>query len=120
MNLLAAILCIVPLDRGVARESCDCIEVNHFYSETGDLVFTQAIYRDWSAIRAWRLVKHPNQLPARDWEHGGYVTTWLDGDTLRQVRAGAIRETWTQFDPELNERDCLPVCKRRELKTKGR
>jgi hypothetical protein len=66
-------------------------------------------------VLAWRLVKNDAQFPQRDWERGGYLSVWQDGDVLRQIRAAAIRETWTQYDPELVEREWLPKEMRREL-----
>jgi hypothetical protein len=107
----------------VARETVDLIEVNHFYDEHGRLVFDQIIFYDWSAgdarymVRAWRLVKNPAQLPQRDWKDGGYSALWQDGEVLRQVRSRSIRESWTQYDPELVEREYLPKERRKELRT---
>ena len=106
----------------VARERVDLMEVNHFYDEQGRLVFDQIIFYDWSPehsrymVRAWRMVKNPAQLPERDWRDGGYLTVWQDGEVLRRIRAESIRETWTQYDPELIEREYLPRERRRELR----
>lgn len=117
--LLAAIL---PQPDGVARDTVDLIELNHFYDEHGRLVFDQVIFWDWSEdagrydVRAWRLVKHPAQVPQRNWRDGGYLAMWQDGEHVRRVDAAAIRETWTQHDPELLEREYLPADKRRPLK----
>jgi hypothetical protein len=100
----------------------DLIEINHFYDDHGRLVFDQTIFYDWSAddshyhVRAWRLLKNPSQMPARDWRQGNYVAVWQDGDVLRKVQAETVRETWTQYDPELIERDYLPKDQRRELR----
>ncbi|MDX1948798.1 MAG: hypothetical protein SFU86_25645 [Pirellulaceae bacterium] len=107
----------------VAREQVDLMEVNHFYDEQGRLVFDQVIFYDWSAehsrymVRAWRLVKNPAQLPQRDWKIGGYMAVWHDGEVLRQVHGQSMRETWTQYDPELVEREYLPKERRKELRT---
>ena len=107
----------------VVRETVDLIEVNHFYDEHGRLVFDQVIFYDWSAgdarymVRAWRLVKNPAQLPSRDWKDGGYAAFWQDGEQLRHVRSRSIRESWTQYDPELVEREYLPKERRKELRT---
>ncbi|MEX2173830.1 MAG: hypothetical protein WD872_05670 [Pirellulaceae bacterium] len=106
----------------VAREQVDLIEVNHFYDEQGRLVFDQVIFYDWAPeqsrhmVRAWRLVKNPAQLPERDWREGGYQAVWQDGEVLRQVHARSMRETWTQYDPELVEREYLPKERRKELR----
>lgn len=45
----------------------------------------------------------------------GYSATWHDGELLRVIEAASFRETWTQYDPELVERDYLPKERRREL-----
>lgn len=103
----------------VAREQVDLVEVNHYYDEQGRLVFDQTIFYDWSPensrymVRDWRMVKSPSQLPQRNWHDGGYLAVWQDGEVLRRVHAQAMRETWTQYDPELVEREYLPKEKRR-------
>ena len=120
--LIIAVACSVIPSEDVAREAVDLIEVNHFYDEQGRLVFDQVIFYDWSkddaryTVRAWRLVKNPAQLPQRDWKTGGYLAVWQDGELLRHVRANSIRETWTQYDPELVERGHLPKERRKELR----
>ncbi|MBW8883626.1 MAG: hypothetical protein JF612_02375 [Planctomycetia bacterium] len=113
---------IAPQD-DVVRESVDLIELNHFYDEHGRLVFDQVIFYDWAAgearynVRAWRLVKNPAQLPQRDWRLGGYSAMWQDGEQIRYIHSKSIRETWTQYDPELVEREYLPKERRKELRT---
>jgi hypothetical protein len=110
---------IVPQSTAVV-DRVDVIEVNHFYDDQGRLVFHQVVFYDWCdfaerhQVRAWRLLKSASQFPVRD-RRGGYVATWIDGDRLRQVWGGAFRETWTQYDPELVERQALPRECRREL-----
>lgn len=104
-----------------AEDRVDLIEVNHFYDEHGKHVFDQIIFYDWCSkdcrhhVRAWRLLKKPAQLPFRNWSQGDYVAVWHEGDVLRRVRAASIRESWTQYDPELVEREFLPKEKRRDL-----
>ena len=106
----------------VLNDRVDLIEINHFYDEHGRLVFDQIIFYDWSAseshyqVRAWRLLKTPTQVPTRNWQKGDLVALWHDGDVLRKVRAETMRESWTQYDPELLERDFLPKDQRRELR----
>ena len=107
----------------VASERVDLIEVNHFYDDQGRLVFDQLLFYDWShddgryQLRAWRMVKNNSQLPQRNWQSGGYSATWQDGDVLRKISAATTRESWTQYDPELTEREFLPKEKRRELRS---
>lgn len=105
----------------VVEDRVDLIEVNHFFDERGRLVFDQVIFYEWTAthgryqVRTWRLLKSPAQQPQRDWRRGDYVTVWHDGDLLRKVRTAAVRETWTQHDPELIDRELLPKECRRGL-----
>jgi len=108
----------------VAEEEVDLIEVNHFYDDQGRLVFDQVIYYDWChhtnrfQVRDWRLLKNNNQIPLRNWRDGGYSSEWEDfkqRDGLRRVKSTSVRETWTQHDPELNERAFLAQEKRAEL-----
>ena len=52
---------------------------------------------------------------SHDWPRGDYVLLWHDGELLREVRAAAWRESWTQFDPEMHDRDRFPKSARRGL-----
>ena len=113
----ADVWAVVPQPSPVLRESVEAIELNSFYDGDGRLVFQQAIFFDGKGdVIAWRLVKDKAALPKRDWE-GGYVATWLDADQVRQVRTGSVRETWTDYDVELEHRETLPQEKRRGLST---
>lgn len=119
----AALLTAVSLNpiEPATEERVDLMEVNHFYDEHGKLVFDQVIFYDWCEkqcrfnVRAWRLLKKPTQVPRRNWSSGDYVAVWQDGEQLRKVRAATMRESWTQYDPELVERQFLPKDQRREL-----
>lgn len=105
-----------------ANDRVALVEVNHYYDEYGKHVFDQLIFYDWNEengrydVVAWRLIKHDTMLPTTDYDRGCYNVTWMDGDFPRLVRVEQIRETWTQYDPELLERDALPESKRRELR----
>jgi len=105
----------VPCDR------VDLIEVNHFHDDQGRLVFDQVIFYEWSPgegrhqVQAWRLLKNAAQKPRRDFKTGEYVATWHDGELLREVRAPAARESWTQYDPELVEREHFAKERRKDL-----
>lgn len=109
----------------VTTDEVDLVEVNHFYDDQGRLVFDQVIYYNWCydehryQVFDWRLLKGDTQVPLRDWRNGGYVSEWEDfkqGNGLRRVKSRSLRETWTQHDPELNERELLAEEKRRKLK----
>lgn len=119
--LAVAVIGALPLDL-VTTDAADVVELNHFYDGDGRPVFDQVIFWQWHAdegayhVCAWRLWKLPSQTPWRDWFAGGYVTAWFDGERLRVVRAHSLRETWTQHDPELEDRQLLPAHERRGLR----
>jgi hypothetical protein len=104
----------------------DLVEINHLYDETGHWVLDQLIFYDWVPekshydVRAWRLVKTPIQLPRKDCATGRYIAIWRDGQTMRKVHARLLRESWTQYDPEIVERRHLAREKRRELQRVAR
>lgn len=117
--ITAILLAILPLPDDIVRDSVSVTEINHYYDHNGCHIFDQIIYWDWEqdhySVRAWELLKHESQIPRyirrREW-----VTTHFDGETLRRVRAESFRETWTQWDVELLERDLLPPERRRGLR----
>lgn len=121
IHTIALLTIAIMPSTGPVCDNVDIIEVNHFYDQNGRLVFDQVIFWQWHEyegryhVRAWRLLKRPSQLPVRDWKQGGYVATWYDGDVLRQVRSVWVRETFSQYDPELAEREFLPKDRRTGL-----
>lgn len=119
-TLAALILAVVPLAEPL-RERCDVIELNHMYDGEGRLVFDQVIFWDWTPdecryqVRAWRIVKWPSQIPERDHARACWRTVFRDGEVLRVVESQSMGETWTQYDPEVFEREVLPIHRRRGL-----
>ncbi len=118
--VVALAMGFVPGD-AVVTDTADVIEINHYFDENGRLVFDQIIFWDWCDERenhhvvAWRFAKHVSQRPLRDWARGGYVTSWRDGDLLRRVHSASLRETWTQYDPEVQDRSLYSQHLRRGL-----
>ena len=119
--MLLMLLGVLPSENA-AVEQVDRVEVNHFFDDAGRDVFDQLIFYDWCPragryqVRAWRLVKSVTQLPRRDWDRpDSYTVRWLDGETFRDIRSRTIKESWTQYEPELDERDYLPKELRRDL-----
>lgn len=98
---------IVPIEI-VIKEKCEICEFNHFCDDHGKLIFDQVIFYDEnSSVIAWRLMK--DNGPSTE----EYI--WRDGLHIRHVKYKILKETWTQDDPELTERDKLPKERRREL-----
>ncbi|UUO04638.1 hypothetical protein M4951_14690 [Blastopirellula sp. J2-11] len=115
---LLLLLTAFPQEAAVI-DQVDLIEVNHLYDQQGRHVIDQLIFWNWDRdrfqIRAWRLIKSQSQLPLRDWNRGGYVCYWRDLQQLRKVYAPQKRETWTTYDPEVRQRELLPIQQRAEL-----
>ena len=108
----------------VIRDHVDLIELNHFYDENGRLVFDQFIFWNFDyknseyVIVAWRLRKNPKWHCLRDYRTNRYTTTFSDfknRDVMRTITSYCYRESWTQYDPELVNREVLPQEQRRGL-----
>lgn len=119
--LMATVSAVSVSDSSVVKDTVDLVEVNHYHDARGEHVFDQLIFYDWSSqtrrfqVRAWRLIKSDNQLPRRDFRQRNWLVRWHDDGVLREVTAASRRETWTQYDPELIERDNLPQDQRLDL-----
>lgn len=119
MTLCWLLISILPQD-DVAEDRVDEIEFNHFFDGDGRSVFDQVIFRQQASdgdldTVAWRLWKSDQQTPWRDRQRGGCVTIFNDSDRLRVVRSRIMRETWTQHDPELADRERVQPHLRRGL-----
>lgn len=95
------------------HQHCDIIELNHYYTPKGDLQFSQIIFWDFDPyysrqVVAWTLVDHPEKFPTKC--VGG--RTEVRWETFR-VRAPIFLETWTNFDPELEDKKRNPAEHRR-------
>ncbi len=121
-TVATAMLTGTPSDSGVVHQRVDLIELNHFIDDSGRHVFDQLIFYDWSAehgryhVRAWRLVKSPQQLPTRSWNPRCYRCVWHDDGVLREVWAPIFRETWSQTDPERENRKVWSEDRRPDLR----
>lgn len=118
--LVAATVSLVPF-APVVTDHADVVEINYCYDGEANLVLSQVIFWRWNPkqnayrVFAWRLLKTASQVPWRSSERDGYVTVWIDGETMRRVTTSAVRYTWSQYDPELHDRRFLPPRHRRGL-----
>jgi len=102
------------------KDNVEMIELNHLYDGQGKLVLDQWIFYDWSGrlsqfvVVDWRRSK-TDIFVSKNWKTGEYNLTFFDGDYLRKIRSKIYRETWTQYDPELKNREIVPVEHRRLL-----
>lgn len=102
----------------VAVESVDAIELNHFYDKAGKLVYDQIVFYNFSPIdgcfhvRAWCLaedLQQQNRRPIKNEVSGVYQVDWNDVDAriLRRITSRQFRESWTQTDPEREDKKKL-------------
>ncbi|PQO36668.1 hypothetical protein [Blastopirellula marina] len=123
--VVASILSMASLGASPAEtylvDHVDLIEINHLYDLQGRLVIDQLIFYQWDSasqrfqVRAWRLLKTNDQLPRKSWNQDKYICHWRDMNVHRKVYADNVRETWTTSDPEVLERNMLPIEQRSEL-----
>jgi hypothetical protein len=102
----------------------DLIELNHYHNEQGQHAFSQVIFwhrapeTGWMQVRAWCMVDDQNvctRRPHRDYETGLYRVEWNDTEkkVQRKITSQSFRESWSQLDPErenkkrLEDRDRL-------------
>jgi hypothetical protein len=107
-------------------ESVDLIELNHFYDKMGQIIYDQVIFYEKAPengrfrVRAWCLAddrEHPNRRPVKSETTGFYHVDWRDTDAklLRHIKSRLLRETWTQADPEREDKKQLHESLRRSL-----
>lgn len=108
--LALLLLALLPLQDAQTVNRADVIELNHFYDHrTGQEVFRQWLF--------WEL-KNDGEFELIDWRLcKGEV---LQGDLLmvdgKFVKGASHRETWTDYDPELEEREKKPKEKRKGIR----
>lgn len=94
-----------------ASEYVDLIELNHQYDARGRLVFDQVIFYERTPeqgrfqVRAWCLVDDRelhNRRPVRNEVTALYRVDSYDADNRlrRTITSRLFRESWTQIDPE--------------------
>lgn len=118
MKVIAALaLCIVP-QSPLLDDDVECLELNHSYDDQCNILVHQIIGWHYNPaehraeIVFWRLVKKM--------KIGRNQVVFVEGGlencgAIRRVRYKSFFETWTQYDPEMNDRDVLPQNQRRGL-----
>lgn len=116
---MIALLLALVLGTTQPTVKAELVEVNHYHDANREPVFSQLIFYEWSAqrkrydIREWRLIKNQSMYPVP--KHGRWLLRWHDDGIMREVTIASVRETWTQHDPELVEREYLPQDQRLPL-----
>lgn len=112
--MLPTIVAIVALSLGpepvVIEDTAAVIEHNRMYDDDAKQVFEQFIFWDEDRLVIdFRVVK---RRPV--WLRDGSLLL-ADHGVVRRIRTTARSNSWTQFDPELENRKLLDKRDRREL-----
>lgn len=95
-------------------ESVDLIELNHQYDGKGRLSFDQVVFYEVNPrngrfqVRGWCMVDDREDLsrrPVKNEATGLWAVTWKDDRRLvRTVTSRLYRESWSQVDPEREDK----------------
>lgn len=99
------------------------IELNHVYCpDTGRETFTQVIAWTWYEhpveshhVAFWVSHRTGDSWRLRKLAGGGWSYAFEYGGVRRTIRARRTVETWTSFDPEIDDRARLPQDQRRGI-----
>ena len=107
------LLAILPHEPATITDRVDLIERNHVIClQTGTERLEQVIYWRWDErtngrrVVAWRMFRGPSRVVRIGDE---IRESWEDGPVRREIWARRYVETWTDVDPELIDRERLPV-----------
>jgi hypothetical protein len=122
MLIILILLLIVKADFNTAHEHVDLIELNHKYDCNGTLTFDQIIFYEWSPsehryhVRSW-VISSPQIEPRKDYRSGLYRVSFTDREQKleRVITSSYFRESWTQTDPERDNKKHLDERERHAL-----
>ena len=117
--ILVAILSVPLRFETIVSEYVDCIELNHFFDDRGRLVYDQVIFYEQTPttgkfqVRAWCLVEDRellNRRPIKNEVTALYEVEYVDtNDRLaHRIRSRLFRESWSQSDPERDDKKKHP------------
>lgn len=85
----------------------DMVEVNHYYNEKDELIFTQVIYYEWKHdycrfdVMKWHMLENTKIHKQGNWF---YINNWEATPPIR-VKTKRLRTSHTYYDPErLNQK----------------
>ena len=116
--LTAACICLAFAIGTKSRDTieCDLIELNHVYDLEGNHQFSQVIAWDWCDNCAtfhaagWQMLENGRTGPKRIFHKNKWRFAGRNGSA---IEANGFRRTWTQFDPEMIDRQTFPEQLRR-------
>jgi hypothetical protein len=103
--LLVALLSISAKPVFGLRDSVDLIELNHFHDKQGRPVYDQVIFWEFDElkrlkVRAWCMADE--RLPIKS--NASYCVEWKESGISRTITSRLFRESWTQTDPERDDK----------------
>lgn len=121
-TILLLLLLLLPPNPTTPTEHIDLIEINHKYDPPGKTNFTQIIY--WKKhpqtrkyqVQHWHLAQQPDHYPTKH----PILNIWYnnfkdDKNNWHWTKTNQIKETWTHFDPEINNQKIIPTQNRYQL-----
>ena len=112
---MIALLFVLAISMAHRIESVDLIELNHYHDARGKLVFDQVVF--WAidqttrefCVRAWCMVddrEELNRVPIKSEINGRWSVVWRDSDkrVVRHITSQQYRESWSQLDPEREDK----------------
>lgn len=112
----AALLLLIHLYPAISPRDCARAEISHVVDGNGQIVIDQVIWWDWCSTCGryrcvdWRRLDRCGR-PARRGSYWWFE--WTEGTRIHQVRTRVLSETWTPYDPELEDRKLHPIDRRR-------
>lgn len=114
MTLVAFVLLATIPHQPIQSANVDLVERNTYCDEEGSEVFTQYIFSDWNT-RHGRHEIVDFRMDDGQIRREGNVLWFAHLGEIHRVRTEHLRESKTQYDPELQERECRPMGRRRKL-----
>lgn len=104
-----------------AVEHVDCVEVNHFHDINGHQCYTQLIAWEWNEeesthhVCSWKIIEANETLPTK--QNSKWIARYHDRTEHldRVLVTSYVKETWTQNDPERDDKETWPEAMRRRL-----
>jgi len=117
------LLSIVKADFNQAVEHVDLVELNHFHDCLGRHVYDQVIFYEWSHevakyhVRSWILVDDAKRIPRRNYSDNTWRVQYPDMEQKleRSITSQHFRESWSQVDPERENKKILDERLRHKL-----
>lgn len=113
--MLLAILLLVITSTPTSYHRIEILELNHLYDHKAKHVLDQYIFwgyypaKDAIHVLDYRLVKSKKIVP------NGNVLILTDKIRVHKIYFKIFKETWTQTDPEVFDRQFVSIWKRKEL-----